>query len=158
MKYLELTPDEIIPINDYPIRMPDVMQDYVKRYKAGEDIPKVPVIHKDLVKPYLTEELQGIFELFFKDHPNAKYFFLDGTHRTTAATIAGKEISVIVLENDQDIKDALEMVKQGILRDNGIEETDFAGNCNVLSDLFKKNPFFETVSQKTKRLKADGYI
>jgi hypothetical protein len=106
MKTMELNPNQIITLNDYPVYSDSVLSEYYKKCKLGEDVPFVPVIRKEIVRKYLDSNLLEEFERFEHQSPVAEYFMLDGSHRTTALTLAGCKISTIIYETDSDIEEA----------------------------------------------------
>src|SRR3990167_10369951 len=110
MRTLELNPDQIITLNDYPVHSDSVLSEYFTKCKMGKEVPFVPVIRKDIVKKYFDNKLLEEFERFEHQNPIAEYFMLDGSHRTTALTLAGCKISAIVYETDSDIKEAKKLV------------------------------------------------
>ena len=57
MKTLELSPDQIITLNDYPVYSDNVLSEYFSKCKLGREVPFVPVIRKDIVREQLNDEL-----------------------------------------------------------------------------------------------------
>jgi len=104
MKTLELTHNQIITLNDYPVHSDRVLSEYFSKCKLGEKVPFVPVIRKDIIRKYFNNKLLEEFEKFERENPVAEYFMLDGSHRTTALTLAGCRITAIIYETDADIK------------------------------------------------------
>ena len=94
MKEIELSGDEIIGMNDYPpLQSPAALKGYFRGFSKGEteDIVRVPVISIDLVITYLKSfgqrfsTYEGELERFRRGYPEAKYFMLDGKHRSAGA-------------------------------------------------------------------------
>ncbi len=159
METKKLNPEQVITLNDYPIRHPAIMESYFRRYQARDDkIPLIPVIHKDIVIPCFSLALKERLKKFLRNNPKSKYFMLDGSHRTTASTLSHSPIEAIEIESDSDIKEAKGLVRSGVLLENGIYETNIEGNCNILVKHFTAKPYFSTIKQKTARLITDGLI
>ncbi len=158
MKTLELNPNQIITLNDYPVHSNSVLSEYYKKCKLGEDVPFVPVIRKEIVRRYLDSRLLEEFERFEQQHPVAEYFMLDGSHRTTALTLAGCKISVIVYETDLDIEEAKKLVETGQILQNDTLAHTLEENCEILNKHFREKPYFMTVEQKTEKMKREKKI
>jgi hypothetical protein len=152
MKKLNLKPDQIITLNDYPVHSPKVLTEYYSKCKLGESFPLVPVIRKTFVRKFLGEILVKELEKFEEDHEDAEYFMLDGSHRTTALNLGNCEIKATEYENDEDILDAKKLVKTGEVLQNGTLEKSFEENCEGLKDLFSAKPYFMTVEEKTQKM------
>jgi hypothetical protein len=58
MKTIELNSDQIITLNDYPVYSDDVLREYCRKCKLGEEMPLVPVMRKDIARQYLDDELR----------------------------------------------------------------------------------------------------
>jgi len=84
MKTIEINPDQIITLNDYPVYSDNDLKKYFKMCQ--------------LKKKYLDNKLLKVFKKFEEKNPAAEYFILDGTHRTTALTLAGCRITIILYE------------------------------------------------------------
>ena len=95
MKTAVLKPNQIITLNDYPLYSNRVLRKYYDKCKIGEDLPFVPIISKDIVSKYFNAELTTLFLEYEKQNFAAVYFMLDGSHRTTALTLAGRAIAAI---------------------------------------------------------------
>lgn len=152
MKLIKLSSNQIITLNDYPIRKENILKSYFNKCKLGGKIPFVPVIKKNRVKEYLNNKLLKEFKKFEIKNPKAEYFMLDGSHRTTALTIAGCKIAVIVYETDNDIKEAKKLIATGQVRESGTLNHNFEENCKILNKHFSKKPYFMTVKQKTEKM------
>jgi len=158
MKTIELTPNQIITLNDYPVYSDSVLSEYFSKCKSGDDVPFVPVIRKDLVRKYFDSKLLEEFEKFEHQNPVAEYFMLDGSHRTTALTLAGCKITAIIYETNSDIKDAKKLVATGQILQNGTLDDSLEENCEVLYQHFKEKPYFMTVEQKTEKMKRENKL
>jgi len=158
VKTTELRPNQIITLNDYPLYSNDVFDEYLDRCKRGEGLALVPVISKDAVRGCFGAELSKIFGEFEVQNPAAEYFMLDGSHRTTALTVAGRSIAVAIYEADLDIREARDLVATGRILENGTLDLTVEENCEVLGRYFSEKPTFMTVQQKADKLIQDNYI
>ena len=104
------------------------------------------------MKKYLEGKLLKTFQKFIEKNPEAEYFMLDGSHRTTALTIAGCKIEIIVYEKDKDISEAKKLVKKGQIIENDTLNHTLEENCQILIKHFHKKPYFMTVKQKTEKM------
>lgn len=152
MKTILIDPSQIITLNDYPVHSDEVLIKYYKQAKAGGELPLVPVIRKETVKMGLIESLREELAAFEVEHPNAEYFMLDGSHRTTALMLANRKINIIIYEQDSDIAEAKQLVESGTILQNGTLDHDLKGNCKILIKHFVEKPYFMTVEQKTNRM------
>lgn len=158
MKTIELDPNQIITLNDYPLYSHRVFNMYLDRCINGEDLPFVPVMCKDIVSAYFKVGLSRKFQEFEKRNPAATYFMLDGSHRTTALALSGRQIKAVVYESDRDIQEARQRVKTGFIVDNGTLYHTLVENCEILNNHFEEKPYFMTVRQKTDKLVLENYI
>jgi predicted solute-binding protein len=152
MKTKNIEPNEIITLNDYPIYSPKDLKKYYNKCINNKPIPLIPVIMKALVKKYLDKKLLKILKDFEKENSSVKYFMLDGTHRTTALTLANKKIPIIIYEKDEDIKEAKQMIKSGEISENATLFYNIIKNCEILNKHFNVRPYFMTVKQKTEKM------
>src|SRR3989344_7591458 len=136
MKTVSLSSNQIITLNDYPIQHKDIMMKYYTKCRAGQKIPFIPVIKKDKVKKYLNNRLLKEFKKFELKNKKAKYFMLDGSHRTTALTLAGCKIAVIIYETDNNIKEAKKLIATGQVRKSGTLRYNLEENCKILNEHF----------------------
>ncbi len=132
-----------------------VLSEYFSKCKLGEKLPFVPVIRKDIVRKYFDDRLLEEFERFEHQNPIAEYFMLDGSHRTTALTLAGCKITAIIYETDSDIDEARTLIATGQILESGTLHDSLEENCEVLSRHFKEKPYFMTVKQKTEKMKRE---
>jgi hypothetical protein len=158
MKTIALTPHQIITLNDYPIYSVEMLRLYFYKCQSGQALPLVPVIRKAIVRQYFTPELSEKLESFEQANPLATYFMLDGSHRTTALTLTGRKIDVIVYATDADIAEARRLVDTGQVLDNGTLAHSLAENCVILRQHFQERAYFMTVQHKTEKLIRDNYI
>ncbi len=153
MRSIRLLPNQIVTLNDFPLHNEHVLKIFFRIYqkKCGKIIPPVPVLHKDSVAPYLNGKLRRTFIDFHRRNPNANYFMLDGSHRTTAATLTKFRIKVLILKNEQDIKKAKKLAETGDLFHFYLKNT-IKNITEELINHFRKKPYFQTVEQKTKKI------
>ncbi len=152
MKTKKLNPNQIITLNDYPVHNDKVLSKYFNKCKLNGKIPFVPVISKNIVRKYFDERILKEFKKFEEQNPEAEYFMLDGSHRTTALTLAGCKITIIIYEKDEDIIEAKELVVTKEILENGTLNHDLAGNCKILNKHFNEKTYFMTVEQKIKKM------
>lgn len=158
MKTMHLRPTQIITLNDYPLYSNRVFNGYLERCKAGNTLPLVPVISKTIVRQHFGPDLASIFGEFEKQNPAAAYFMLDGSHRTTALSLSGRAIAVVIYASDADIREAKTFVASGQILENGTLDHTLAENCEILHTYFSEKPYFQTVQQKTEKLIRDQHI
>jgi len=159
MKIIELNSNQIITLNDYPIHNEHILKIFFKVYKEGygKMIPPCPVIDKSLVIPLFNKKLKTLFHKFEKENSEAKYFLLDGSHKTTAATLTNKKIKTIIFENNNDIKEAKRLADIGKLLNFTLPKT-MKENIIILKNHFLKKQIFQTVKEKTKRMMKEKVI
>jgi hypothetical protein len=158
MRSITLNPHQIITLNDYPVYSAEVLSLYVDRSLSGEKLPLVPVIHKAIVRRHFTAELVQELESFEQANPLAVYFMLDGSHRTTALTLTGRNIAAIAFEEDADIREAAALVGMGLILRNAILEHTLEENCAILNNHFQARPYFMTVHQKAVKMIQEDFI
>jgi hypothetical protein len=158
VKTIDLAPEQIITLNDYPIHSYRVLSGYYSRCRSGEELPLVPVIRRDVVRKHLDDELLDEFERFERENPVAEYFMVDGSHRTTALDLAGCSIPAIIYETDADIEEARRLVATGRVLQNATLEHSLEENCGILNRHFREKPYFMTVEQKTEKMKREGRL
>lgn len=157
MKLKTLNTAQIITLTDFPVHNEHILKIFFRIYQKGygKIMPPCPVLHKKFVS--FSGKLQEIFEEFIARNPQAEYFLLDGSHKTTAAALTGSRINVMVFETDKDIKEAYAMVEAGELFGLTVEST-INGNVIDLIKHFSKNSYFETVQEKVVRMIAEKVI
>jgi hypothetical protein len=158
MEILELRPDQIITLTDYPLHSEKALLRYLRRIKLGIDLPFVPLIRKESVVKYFDAELIRVFKAFEQKNQRAAYFLLDGNHRTTALTLVDFPIIAIVYDNNEDILEARKLVAANKVLKNNILDHTLAQNCEILSKYFSEKPYFLTVRQKTEKMIAENIL
>lgn len=146
-----LNSNQIITLNDFPVHNEQILKIFFRIYQkgCGKIMPPVPVLHKNFVS--FSGKLQEIFEEFVARNPQAEYFLLDGSHKTTAAALTGSKISIMIFETDKDVKKAYAMAEVGELFSFILESTI----RDIIHDLmkhFSKKSYFQTVQEKTMRM------
>jgi hypothetical protein len=121
MKHKLLHPNQIITLRDYPLYNQHILRIYFRIFSKnqGRILPPCPVIHKSLGAPFSnnqnikSKKCNLLLKKFLEKHPKVEYFLLDGSHKTTAATLSHKLIPVVVIEKDKDFEEAKELIKRG---------------------------------------------
>lgn len=127
-------------------------------------VPPCPVINSSRVsikirgKGTNAKKYNKLLDEFRHTHPDAKYFLLDGSHKTTAATLCRKTISVLIFQSNRDIKIARKLVERGELMSLSIEENSIDEISRTLKKHFLKHMHFQTVKEKTERMIKDKII
>ena len=154
MEIKNLNSNQIITLNDFPVYSEQNLKRYLETYKKGswETVALCPVIPRDIVIPYLDRNLTRKYKEFKKQHPESEYFLLDGTHRTTAATLTNSLIRAIIFRKDSDIIKARKLTKTGKILYNPIMDKNIEENCEILNKHFTKKSYFQTVKEKTERM------
>ncbi|MDD4995472.1 MAG: hypothetical protein PHW53_03360 [Patescibacteria group bacterium] len=150
MQTKRLTADEIITLNDFPVHNGQILKIFfiIFRKKCSKIIPPCPIMDVSLVLPFFSAKLKNLFLKFRIKNPQAKYFLLDGSHKTTAAALTGSRIPVMILKNNKDIQEAKQMVKIGDLFSLTVANT-MKNNAIELKNHFNKKKYFQTVNEKT---------
>lgn len=157
-KIKKLNPNQIITLNDYPIRNEQILKLYFRMVQKAEKIvPPCPVIHQDLIIPSFSSELNALFLDFKKKNIEAEFFMLDGSHKTTATTLANKKISALVIDSNKSIEEAQELVNNGELMSLTIGK-NIREVVQIINTHFSKHKNFETVEKKTRRLVKDKLV
>jgi len=154
MSITQLRPSQIITLNDFPLHSERILEIYFRICQKGHSgiLPYCPVIPKGIVVPYFGSDLTKAFTAFEQEHQETEFFLLDGSHRTTGATLAGSPINAIVLETDDDMVSARTLIDKGDLLSNDVVHKTIEENCNILRDHFGKKPYFQTVKEKTEKM------
>ena len=121
MKYKLLRPNQIITLRDYPLYNQHILRIYFRIFSKnqGKILPPCPVIHKSSGIPLVngkdakSKKYNALLNDFLDKNPHAEYFLLDGSHKTTAATLSKKMIPVVIIEQDKDFKEAKKLIKRG---------------------------------------------
>lgn len=160
MEFKKLNSAQVTTLRDFPVYSAKILNDYFRTFESGhgEDMPPCPVIHKDFVVPYFEEPLNTLFQKHIRQNPQAEYFLLDGSHRTTAANLTRNMIKVMLLATDENAQEAKQMKWKGKLYNNfGLKET-IRGIIMDLVDHFRGTKIFQTVQQKTDRMADEEVI
>lgn len=83
---------------------------------------------------------------------------LDGTHRTTALTLAHRQIPIIIYKKDEDILEAKKMISTGQILENATLFYPLIKNCKILNKHFTIRPYFMTIEQKTKKMVTEKIV
>ena len=163
MKYDTINSSEIITLNDFPVHNEQILKIYFLIYQTGNAkiIPSTPVMKVGLFSDYLkekNEDLSNILDDYLGTHSDIKYLMLDGSHKTTAACLNKENISVFVIESDEDIKEAKKWEKDGKLLGFSISELTLDECLENFHQHFNKDNHFQTVEEKTKRMIAKKVI
>ena len=159
MKIKYLKPSQIITLNDYPVYNEQILKLYFRMFRIGHKnhVPPCPIISKKLVIQKLDGKMKKLFKSFELKHPEAQYFLLDGSHKTTAAALFNRKIQVIIFESDEDIKKAERMVEEGHLFSLPVGKTiDLL--IKALTTHFNKTKKFQTIKEKTDRMIKDKIL
>lgn len=117
MKHRLLHPRQIITLRDYPLYNPHILKIYFRVFSKnqGKILPPCPVIHKSSGIPLLKGKKRYNAQLadFLNKHPEAEYFLLDGSHKTTAACLSKKLVPAVVIEKDEDLRKARKLIEKG---------------------------------------------
>jgi hypothetical protein len=159
MKIKELNPNQVITLNDYPIHNEHILKIFFKIFNDGygKIIPPCPVIHKSFVIPIFDKKLKEKFKKFEKSNSQAEYFLLDGSHKTTAATITNNKIKGLIFQDNKDIKEAKRLADIGELFNFTLPKT-IQENVKILNSHFLRKKGFQTVEEKTKRMIKEKII
>lgn len=159
MQILKLSPNKIVTLNDFPVYDEHVLKIYFRVYQKGygKAIPPCPIMHKDLVIPFFDDNLKKLFTKFIKNNPTVEYFMLDGSHKTTAATLTNHKIKAMVFKDEKDILEAKDLAKAGELFHYYLKDT-IQDIVKELAKHFKKTKLFQTVEEKTEKMKTEKVI
>lgn len=165
MRIKKVEPNEIMTTKDFPVHNSDILKIYFKICKEGmqEILPPTPVIPFSVGLPLLKEKSkeakrynQRVKE-YLKNNSNLKYLMVDGSHKTTALTLAHKKIHVMILETDSDVEEVKDLIRAGeIFGINKISR--IKEELSVLAKHFKNAKFFESVEDKTIRMVKERVI
>lgn len=151
MKIKLIDSNEIITSNWDFLHNKKSFEKYLFLFKSKKisSIPPVPLIKIEIVEKHLSKELREKLKNFKKTHKKAKYFLLDGSHRTTAATLTKNKISSILINNERDIEKALKMKNEGKI-DTWRLGTKMEKIIKDLVRHFEEKPRFQTVDEKSR--------
>ncbi len=143
-----LNSNQIITLNDFPVHSEKALKAYVEMDKKGLKMPPVLVVRKSVLEPFLAEE---IFNPFVDSHPEAEYFIMDGSHRTTTDCLNGNQIQAVIIESNDDIELAFKEVENGEIFGLPINGS-FEKCIHDLANHFGDKPYFQTVLEKTEKM------
>jgi len=160
MRYKLLRPDQIITLRDYPLYNQHILRIYFRIFSKnqGKILPPCPVIHKSLGIPLVngrdtkSKKHNALLNDFLDKNPRAEYFLLDGSHKTTAATLSKKMIPVAIIEQDKDFKEAKKLIKRGEFFGWYSVETSIKDAIGELAKHHMGSEKFLTVEDKSKLL------
>lgn len=155
MIYLALNPNEIITLRDYPLHNKHILEIYFKVFMKGqgETLSPVPVID---LSP-MIHQLQGyarhcMFKDFIPQHPLTHYFLVDGSHRTSAAALADKQIPAVLISTDYDLRMAEQHIESGDFIGWNKPEKSMDDLFRSLAEHHKLTTRFMTVEEKAMML------
>jgi hypothetical protein len=153
MQIINTQPTELITTRDFPVHSTKVLEQYFEIYKngTGNNLPPVPLIHKNLFIPHFAEPESTLLKKFLTENLEATYFLLNGSHRTTAANLTRQLIRGMVLETKEDIMHARKIDLNGEPYEHGLLDT-IDENIQDLVTHFKGTETFQTVQQKTNKM------
>lgn len=165
MQIKNLNPNEVITTRDFPVHSSHVLKIYFRICKKGhqEILPPTPVIPLSVWLPLLegkskkAKEYNNKIKKYVKKNKKIKYLMGDGSHKTTALTLAHKKIHAMILKSDEDIKEVQSLIEAGEVFSMVTKETikeELKDKARHLKDA----PFFETVEDKTKRMVKEKVI
>lgn len=150
---MELDPAQVITTKDFPVHSAEVLQWYFEIYKNGEgdDLPPVPLMHVNHVAPHFDGVENTLLQEYLRQNPQAEYFLLNGSHRTTSANLTRHRIKGMLLRTREDIQEAGQIKFRGEMYQHGLLD-DIMGNIEDLVEHFSGTDKFQTVQQKTDRM------
>lgn len=160
MKYKLLHPNQIITLRDYPLHNQHILKIYFRIFSKnqGKILPPCPVIHKSLGIPLVnskdteSKKYNSLLNNFLNKNRLAEYFLLDGSHKTTAATLAKKMIPVCIIEQNKDFKKAKKLIKKGEFFGWYAIENSTSEALDILAKHHIGSKKFLTVEDKTRLL------
>lgn len=159
MEFVDLKPAEVITTRDFPVHSGEVLEGYFEMYKNGHgnDLPPVPLIHVERFFPHFDRQERGLLEEYLRQNPEVRYFLLNGSHRTTAATLTRNLIKGMVLETLEDIQEARRITFKGEPYEHRLLGT-IEANIDDMVAHFRGTGRFESIQQKTDRMVEEGVI
>lgn len=165
IKIKKLNPNQIITLNDFPVHNLQCLKIYFRIFQTRQNkiVPPCPVIPKSKARIFIEgqgkkiEKYNAALSNFFKQHPEAEYFLLDGTHRTTAATLTCQKIPTMIFESDKDIKNAKKLVEIGELFSLTTGDS-IKKAIEILKAHFLKTAIFQTVAEKTLKMAKERAV
>jgi len=161
----KVTPEQILTLCDFPVHNEHVLKMYLHMYRKGQGkiVPPCPVLpialwpRNSFGETKKAKACNKMFKDFIVSHPEVVYVVLDGTHKTTAATLAGAKISVAILRSDKNIKEMKRLAEKGEVF-SFLGEDSIKATIEDLSKHFLRFGRFETVAEKTNRMVAEKVV
>ncbi len=159
MEYKELSPIQIITTRDFPVHSAEVLGRYFGIYQNDNEdqLPPIPLIHRNLVTPHFKGMEWDLLQKYLKQNPQAEYFLLNGSHRSTSANLTRHMIKGMLLGTEDDIRLANQIRFRGEIYEHRLHDT-IIGNIRELVDHFSGTDKFQTVQQKTDRMVNERVI
>lgn len=153
MNIRELSPLKLITTRDFPVHNAKVLDEYFALYRSGKghELPPVPLVHRNHIMGHFVDADFKLFLEYIKQNPEAEYFLLNGSHRTTAASLTRSLIKCAILETDDDITECRQITFNGKPYEHLLEDT-LQENIQGVTNHFRGTRIFETVQQKTDRM------
>lgn len=160
MKKKLLRPDQIITLRDYPVYNQHILKIFFRVFhkNQGKILPPCPVLHKSLGIPFVkgkdskSKKYNNLLRKYLENNPRAQYFLLDGGHKTAAATLAHRQIPVLLIEKDQDFKKARKLIEKGEMFGWYGLEKSVKQAVGVLTKHHFGTKHFQTVEEKVKKM------
>src|SRR3989338_3795698 len=160
MRTIKLHPNQIITLRDYPVHNEHILRIYFRIFmkNQGKILPPCPIIHKSSGMPFVhgedikSRKYNALLRNFLEKNSQIEYFLLDGSHKTTAATLAHKLIPSVVIEYDRDFIEAKKLIKTGEFFGWYSVENSIKEALEVLAKHHFGACGFLTVEDKTKLL------
>ncbi len=148
-----LSPSQVTTTRDFPVHSTEVLEEYFGIYQSGsgDELPPVPLMHRDIVAVHFDKSASALFQEFIRQNPQAEYFLLNGSHRTTSANLTRNAIKGMLLGTEEDIRLARQIQFNGQKYQHGLHDT-VTGNIQDLVEHFRGTELFETVQEKTDRM------
>jgi len=125
MEFKELNPTQVITTRDFPVHSAEVLEMYFEIFRSGSggDLPPVPIMHRNLVIPHFEESTGVLLQEYLRQNPQAEYFLLNGSHRTTSANLTRHMIKGMLLATEEDIRQAKQIKLKGEMYHHGLHGT-----------------------------------
>jgi hypothetical protein len=111
-------------------------------------IPPVPVVRIEVVSAILNIDTRKALKEYLSKRPEVKYILLDGSHKTTAATLNHQVCMIAVIENDSDVEELIAMESRGEIFQHIIGNSMKEIVRNIKRHL-EERKVFQTVEEKT---------